>query len=143
MYRVAVKIAFSAHKGQKDKGGFEYIGHPIRVANMCTSLESKTVAILHDTIEDSGWTRELLVDSGIPEHVAGMVDAMARRSGESYMDYIRRVAVNPVTREVKMADLTDNMDMSRLGTIGEEDLNRLKKYQKAYRFLQNYGNGKQ
>lgn len=135
LYRTAAKIAFAAHRGQKDKGGKDYIGHPLRVCRACNSAEAKAVALLHDTIEGTPVTREYLVSKGIPEHIADMADAMARKDGESYMDYVRRIADNQVTREVKMADLKDNMDMSRLVSITDEDVARMKKYHKAYKYL--------
>lgn len=135
LYRTAAKIAFAAHRGQKDKGGKDYIGHPLRVCRACNSAEAKAVALLHDTIEDTPVTREYLVSKGIPEHIADMVEVMSRKGGESYMDYIRRVAENPVTMEVKMADLRDNMDLTRLGCVTEQDIDRVKKYHKAYKYL--------
>lgn len=102
---------------------------------MCRDFGAKLVALLHDTIEDTDMTRERLVEKGVPADIADMVETMTRKEGESYMDYIRRVGENPVTREVKMADLRDNMDMSRLKSIGKADLDRLEKYHKAYRHL--------
>ena len=60
------------------------------------------------------------------------------RRRESYEDYVRRAAKNPISREVKLADLEDNMDIRRLEFITEEDLSRLDKYRIAWKYLNDY-----
>ena len=60
---------------------------------------------------------------------------MTRNEGESYMDYIKRIGEDNICRIVKMCDLKDNMDITRLDKLKNEDFNRLKKYHKAYKYL--------
>ncbi len=101
------------HRGQKDKSGAPYIGHPARVAGRLQSQEEQVVGWLHDTVEDTGLTlREIEAQFG-PE-TAAAVDAMSRRDGEAWDDYLQRVRQNPTARAVKIIDLIDNSNLTRL-----------------------------
>ena len=62
------------------------------------------------------------------------VEALTKREGEDYEAFIRRVAPNPIAREVKLADLRDNSDLSRIADPTERDRERVRKYQRAIRF---------
>ena len=64
------------------------------------------------------------------------VEALTRREGEDYEAFIRRVAPNPIAREVKLADLRDNSDLSRIADPTERDRERVRKYQRAIKFLE-------
>jgi (p)ppGpp synthase/HD superfamily hydrolase len=123
----AILLAARAHRGQVDKAGEPYILHPLRVM-----LRLK---VLHDVIEDTGITEESLRDQGYSEEVLGALDALTRRQGESYADFIERVAGNPLARRVKLADLADNLDASRLLEITPKDRERLARYQAAWERL--------
>lgn len=68
-----------------------------------------TVALLHDAIEDGVTTLQGLRDSGVAEDEANALDAITRRKGERYTDYIERVAQNSLARRVKLADLEENL----------------------------------
>jgi len=135
LYDCALRIAIRAHDGQKDKSGREYIMHPIRVAERCKDPRAKIVALLHDTIEDTGVTPDYLHSQGFPDEIIEGVLSVTKREGESYEDFVRRAALNPLGREVKRADLEDNMDIRRLETISDEDVTRLRKYLKAWHYL--------
>ena len=135
LYDCALRIAIRAHEGQKDKSGREYIMHPIRVAERCKDPRAKIVALLHDTIEDTGVTPDYLHSQGFPDEIIEGVLSVTKREGESYEDFVRRAALNPLGREVKRADLEDNMDIRRLETISDDDVTRLRKYLKAWHYL--------
>lgn len=135
LYDCALRIAIRAHEGQKDKSGREYIMHPIRVAERCKDPRAKIVALLHDTIEDTDVTPDYLYSQGFPDEIIEGVLSVTKREGESYEDFVRRAALNPLGREVKRADLEDNMDIRRLETISDDDVNRLRKYLKAWHYL--------
>lgn len=139
LYNKALHIATCAHKGQVDKAGCDYIGHPLRVAQRCTTPEAKIVALLHDTIEDTDVTPQTLLDAGIPQEIVDAVLSVTRNLGESYSDFIQRAALNPLGLEVKLADLEDNMDIRRLQEITDNDVARLRKYLNAWRFLSQIG----
>lgn len=127
----AILLAVSAHKGQEDKGGAPYILHPLRVMLRCKTAEQRIAAVLHDAVEDGG------VELGLIRHwfgeaVADAVHALSRREGEEYEAFIERCAADPIARVVKLADLEDNLDLSRLGrepTI--RDAKRADKYHAA------------
>lgn len=127
----AKKICVDAHKGQKDIAGEEYYHHPIRVAEKCQSINAKVVALLHDTIEDTDVTADYLRNEGFPEEIIGAVLSVTKQEGENYEDFVRRASENTIGREVKIADLEDNMDVRRLKEITDEDVARLRKYLSA------------
>lgn len=129
---LALRIATDAHKGQRDKGGADYIFHPIRVANGCVTNEEKIVAFLHDVIEDAGISEEFLIEKGFPGFIVDAIRSVTRKKGELYDDFIERCSLNRIGIKVKLEDLRDNMDVSRLKKLDEKDFERLKKYHKAY-----------
>ncbi len=131
----ALAIATKAHEGQTDKSGVPYILHPIRVSNRCKTDEERIVAILHDTIEDTDVTPDYLLSEGFPKSIVEAVLSVTRNEGESYEDFVIRSKQNPIGRQVKIHDLEDNMDITRLHSLLEKDLERLNKYLKAYRVL--------
>lgn len=137
LYDRALRIAIRAHEGQQDKSGREYVMHPIRVAERCKDTRAKIVALLHDTIEDTDVTIEYLREEGFPEEIIDAVLSVTKQEGENYEDFVRRAARNAIGKEVKIADLEDNMDIRRLIEIKEEDVARLRKYLSAWQYLIN------
>ena len=132
----AIQIATEAHKGQLDKAGREYIGHPIRVMEMGKTEDEKIVGVLHDVIEDTDWTFERLEAEGFSQEVINALRCVTKTSeNENYDDFIDRVKKNPLATAVKINDLTDNMDIRRLPYLSDKDVKRLKKYLKAYKRL--------
>lgn len=132
----AKAIATSAHEGQVDKAGKPYIEHPMRVMNMGKTVEEKIAGVLHDVVEDSDWTFEMLEKEGIPKDVMDALRCVTKLSeDEDYNHFIERVKTNPLAVKVKLNDLKDNMDITRLGEVTEKDLARLNKYIRAYRQL--------
>ena len=131
----AMQIAEKVHSGQVDKAGKPYIGHPVRVEMMCSRQEDRLVALLHDTVEDGDIASEYLLMVGFPQDVVDAVTSVSRKRGEDYFDFIQRCKTNPIGRRVEIADLKDNMDITRLNELTEKDIERLKKYHKAYKIL--------
>lgn len=132
----AIEIATEAHKGQFDKAGNEYIGHPLRVMEMGRTEEEKIVGVLHDLVEDTDWTFEMLEAEGFaPEIIAALKCVTKLSENENYDAFIERVRKNPLATAVKINDLTDNMDIRRLPYLSDKDIKRLKKYLKAYKKL--------
>ena len=123
-------IAETAHMGQVDKAGAPYFSHPARVAAALSEPAARCVAYLHDVVEDCpGWTLARLAEKGMPPDVIAAVDALTKRAGEGSEDYLARVLANPLAVRVKIADLRDNMDLSRIATPSGKDYARLEKYQ--------------
>lgn len=94
--------------------------------------------MLHDVIEDTPITLEMLKDEGFSPEVLAILETLTKRQGESYDDFISRVLTNEIAGHVKLADLADNMDLSRIQTPSEEDFQRVEKYQKAVSRIQHH-----
>ncbi len=129
---IAKQIATKAHQGQLDKADQPYITHPEFVASQVTGDEAKAVAWLHDVVEDTPVTFADLHAAGLSESVIAGVAAITKRDDEDYESYLGRVAANPLARAVKLADLTHNMDLSRLKVITDKTRERLEKYKSAF-----------
>ena len=132
----AIEFATRAHLGQIDKAGKDYISHPLRVMQNCTSHQAKIAAVLHDTIEDCDVTMEDLRALNLPETSLEAVELLTKKEGDDYNEYIRRIAANPTAREAKIADLRDNMNLARIPNPSEKDFARLEKYRGALAILE-------
>ncbi len=132
----AVVIAATAHAGQVDKAGMPYILHPLRVMLALSSLEERIVGVLHDLVEDTGWTLDDLRREGFAEAVVAAVAAVTRGPDESYDDFVRRAASHPLGRRVKLADLADNLDLSRIAAPTARDHARLERYRRAVALIE-------
>ena len=131
----AILIAVEAHQGQKDKAGKPYILHPLRVMFRMASEKERIAAVLHDIVEDTEWTPQALRKAGFSREIVKAVDSLSRRDKESYSEFIARVKLHPLARKVKLTDLEDNMDISRIHKPGKKDWARIRKYRRAIREL--------
>ncbi len=130
----AMETARKAHEGAVDKSGEPYFTHPARVAERMRSPEEQVVALLHDVVEDTDVTLETLEAEFGPE-TAAAVDAISHRKKESWADYLIRVKANTVARAVKISDLIDNSNLTRLKEVTAKDVKRHAKYNRALYFL--------
>jgi len=128
---IAIEIAAIAHTGQVDKAGAPYILHPLRVMLTRDNELEQICAVLHDVVEDTEITFEDLRKQGFSEEVIEVLDCLTKREGESYDEFIGRVLRNETACRVKLADLEDNMDLSRIKNPSEKDRERIRKYEKA------------
>ena len=134
----AIVIAAEAHAGITDKGGAPYILHPLRMMMDLTSAEERIVAVIHDVCEDCpGWTFERLRGEGFSEEILAALDSVTKREGETYEEFALRAAVNPIGRRVKLADLRDNSDLSRITNPTVKDHQRIAKYARAIELIRN------
>lgn len=136
----AEKLAREAHQGQKDKSGADYIGHPLQVSARSKSPKAKIVGLLHDTIEDTYVTARMLKEMGFDDEIVDAVLALSRHADETYSEFIVRASQNEIAKEVKIADLEDNMDVRRLSDITEKDVIRIRKYLHSWRYLKGLEN---
>jgi len=127
----AIKIAAEAHAGQVDKAGAPYILHPLRLMLRMTTNDERIVAVLHDVVEDSHWSLELLRAEGFSEQVVRAIDSVTRRDGETYEDFVLRAGLDPIGCRVKLADLEDNCDLGRIASPTEKDHTRIERYRRA------------
>lgn len=135
-FRAAYYLADIVHKGQIDKGGTDYICHPVMVAvylqeKLAPSSQrdrAMIVALLHDTLEDTAVTAEALKSFGFGRRIIHTVKLLSRENGERYLDYLERVMQSKLARIVKIADLTDNMNLYRIRNPSQRDVNRSEFY---------------
>lgn len=127
----AILIATTAHENQVDKAGAPYIFHPLRVMLSLETIKQQICGVLHDVIEDTPVTLEKLKALGFEEEIITALDALTRRTNESYDDFISRVLENQLACHVKLADLSDNMNLSRISYPSQQDYERIEKYRKA------------
>ncbi|MEK7992877.1 MAG: HD domain-containing protein [Planctomycetota bacterium] len=107
----ALEFAATKHAGHKRKNGDNYIIHPIRVSQEVFTEKQKAIALLHDTLEDTGTTLEELTEQ-FGDEIAASVEVLTHRKGESYADYIQRVKKDPDATAVKISDIADNLNDS-------------------------------
>ena len=132
----AIQIAVEAHAGAKDRGGKAYILHPISVMMRCETDEEKIVAILHDVVEDTDWTFDALRQEGFSETIIEALKTVTKQSeDEDYDEFIQRSLKNEIGRKVKIADLRENLDVTRIGELTEKDIERINKYKRALKTL--------
>lgn len=132
----AIIIAATAHQGQMSKDGTPYILHPLRVMLAGRTDAERIVGVLHDVVEDTSVTLDDLNAEGFEPVILRGVESMTKRPGEDYEAFIRRCKADPVARNVKLADLADNMDLKRIPMPARKDLERLDRYRRAHAFLQ-------
>lgn len=136
LYDRAYYAAAKAHEGQTDKAGKPYIGHLERVSAMCETPYLKSVALLHDILEDTDYNSDDLRMANFPESMIRTIECLTKTSeDEPYDEFIERVTKDPLAVAVKLNDLRDNMDVTRLSEITDRDIKRMKKYLKAYHYL--------
>lgn len=128
----AIAIAAQAHAGQVDKAGAPYVLHPLRMMLRVSSPEERIVAVLHDVCEDCpGWSFDRLKAEGFSDRILAALDSVTKRDGEDYKSFVRRAAADPIGRAVKLADLSDNCDLSRIAAPSQRDYERIEKYRRA------------
>lgn len=144
MLALAIQIAATAHVNQLDQGKNDYILHPLRVMGnlVLNDPELQQIAILHDVVEDCPeWTIQRLRELGFSERVLAALTLMTKteedsKAGEEgYFNYIRRMFSNLDAMLVKIADLTDNNQLSRMKGLSDSDILRTMKYMKSFAML--------
>lgn len=134
----AIQFAAYHHLDQLDKGGRAYILHPIRIMMRLRTNDEElmAIAILHDVVEDCSVTYDDLREIGMTERVIQGVMALTKLPGESYKQFIDRLAGNRDALLVKQEDLRDNSDLTRLKGISEKDVARMQKYMQAFQSIE-------
>ena len=132
--RKAMIIAYEAHKNQVDKSGVPYIYHPIHVAEQMDSENECIIALLHDVVEDTNVTFKQL-EEVFSKEIIDILKLLTREENIEYDEYIKRIKNNSIACKVKIADLTHNLDKTRLDFVTEVDVKRNEKYKKALQIL--------
>ena len=133
----ALRLCFDAHKEQVDKTGMPYVFHPFHLAEQMTDETSTVCALLHDVVEDTDYTLEDLSKMGYPSEVIDVLRLLTHDPEVPYFDYVKAISVNPIAKQVKLADLAHNSDLSRMdgSEIDEWSMARTEKYKKAIEML--------
>ncbi len=137
MLEKAIEIAVEAHRGQIDKAGKIYILHPMRVMLKGRNETEMIVGILHDTVEDTPITIEMLRKEGFSEDVLTALECVTKQEGEEYGHFIDRIMTNPLATQVKLYDIEDNMNRDRIPFPSAKDEARFSKYEKYHKVLLN------
>ena len=133
----AIALAARGFEFKFDKAGKPYILHCLRVMNNLHTDDDELniIAILHDCIEDGICTLTELIAAGYSQRICIALLVLTHICEDTYEDYIKRVATNPDAIKVKLADLKDNSDITRLKGLTKKDFDRMEKYHKAYVYL--------
>ena len=139
---IAIAIASHAFRHKLDKGGQPYTLHLLRVWEGVKeeSVHIQCAAWLHDLLEDypEDWSTTRLKANGFSEDTIRMVELLTHIKGEPYDVYIKKVSKNTGATKVKISDLIDNSDITRLKGLTKEDFKRLEKYSRSYHYLTKY-----
>ena len=134
----AMQIAYAAHHGQTDCNGMPYVFHPYHLAEQMDDEISCCVALLHDVAEDTEVTLDELAKI-FPQEVIEALKLLTHEKDTDYFECVRRIKENPIAKKVKLADLTHNMDRSRIvdsSAVSAEKLNKWdEKYSNAMKIL--------
>ncbi len=131
-----IAFAVERHAGQFDKAGAPYILHSLRVMLAVKGEDARCVAVLHDVIEDTDATFVAVEALGISRVCMGALYRLTRDPGEPYEGYITHIRSSPLACQVKLADLADNLDITRLPRMTEKDWARHAKYLHARAILE-------
>ena len=89
------------HAGQKRQSGEDYIVHPLSVAFILSEMKADAdticAGLLHDTIEDTSMSRDIIKDE-FNETIAALVDGVTKISKMNFSSREEQVATN--TRKI-------------------------------------------
>lgn len=134
---IAIALASEAFKNKTDKAGEPYILHCLRVMNNLHTRdkELQIIAVLHDLVEDTEYTILDLIKLGFSMRVTDALTRLTHIKSVPYDDYIKNIVGNEDARLVKLADLKDNSNITRLKGLTKSDFDRMEKYHKAFTYL--------
>jgi (p)ppGpp synthase/HD superfamily hydrolase len=134
----AIEFAATKHVGQVRDNGEPFILHSLRVMCAVDGIEAKTVAVLHDVLEDTDATSDEICDVLRIKQDHIIFEALCfitKDKHVTYDEYIESVSQSSLATTVKLADLKDNLDMLTYNCSDEKKLARCIKHTKAYHIL--------
>lgn len=132
----ALKLCFQVHRDQVDKNGLPYVFHPFHLAEQMPDEDTTVAALLHDVVEDSSYTLEDLAAMGFPQQVIRALEKLTHDDSVPYPTYVAALEADPIARQVKLADLRHNSDLTRLDAVDQKARERAEKYRRAIRLLE-------
>jgi (p)ppGpp synthase/HD superfamily hydrolase len=139
MLAKAIALAANVFENKTDKSEQPYILHCLRVMNGVDQNDSELmqIAILHDVVEDTDITLQYLSSTGFSTRVIVALNLLTHKETDTYEDYIKGIATNKDAVAVKLSDLKDNSNITRLKGLRKKDFDRIEKYHKAFVYLSN------
>lgn len=99
--------------------GEPYYQHCLRVSRTVALISNDpavvAAAVLHDLVEDTDITLDVLRAMGFPERTIELVGMMTHPEGVSYPDYIDSLLSDPEATLIKKADISDNLSTCPTG----------------------------
>ena len=137
MLAKAIAMAAVGHEKQKDKGKKPYILHPLRMMFRLRTEDEELmqIAVMHDLIEDTSITLSELIVKGFSQRVVDALEVLTHDPKVPYEVYITDISKNKDAVKIKLEDLKDNSDITRLKGVTPKDVTRMQKYNNAYVFL--------
>lgn len=125
----ALELSTILFKGDTDKGGYPYMLHLLYVYGSVSTKEEKVIALLHDVMEDKKVTKEELLGIGFPLKIVNDVEILTRIKPTEYTNYIDNIVKNGSKEalNVKLADLENNIDLTRIKNPSVKDYERVEK----------------
>ena len=133
IYKRSQELVEVLFKDKIDKSGTNYMNHLKHVSQDFTSLRMQSLGLLHDVLEDTDMTAKDLSCLGYDENFIKTLENLTNTS-ETYEKYIDKLILtnDKEAFEIKMKDLLNNLDLTRLKKVTTRDIVRSKKYVKAY-----------
>lgn len=124
-------LVIEANKDNYDKIGKLKVLHSLEVMHALRfeNIDTQIVGALHDIIEDTVVSEDVLLFKGYKPHIVDAVHALTRKEYEPYFEYIKRVKSNSLATRVKVVDAEHNLRRCR-DRIEEFD-SLAKKYEKV------------
>ena len=92
---------------------------------------------MHDLIEDTEYTFADLSKLGFSDKTIGLLHLLTHQKETPYDEYIKAISVSNEATEIKLRDLEDNSNITRLKGLGKKDFDRIEKYHRSYIYLKN------
>lgn len=120
----ALLIAVNTHNRQKDLDNLPVILHPIRVGLRGKNEEEIITGILHDVVEDSPYTFDRLIESGVDDKIIEPLKLLTHDKKMEYDEYLNRLinSKNKLALTVKLNDLSDNLSRNDRSTKQKEKI---------------------
>ena len=120
-------------KNKIDKSNHDYREHLRHVSEDFTNKKVKSLALLHDILEDTEVTSNDLLNLGYSKSEVSVLEILTN-TWDNYEEYIDNIlnSNNKIALNIKVKDLLHNMDLTRLKKITLRDIKRAKKYLNAY-----------
>lgn len=131
----AERMAAQANQGRLDRDGQPRMERVMAVADSLSDLEEKIAALLHDLCTDTPWTEADLKSNGFTPQICRAVGLLTRPAGMRYGDYLTRLRQNRIARNVKLTELSRDMDLSGIPNPDERALARAETCRRARQYL--------